>query len=197
MVMRPDDFTEKIAGILVARKVISAQEGENLKKSFAESSHDNFTDFLLEEGLVDKENILIALGDYYQVPYFDVEGHFFDHLLVADFPKDVLLRNEVIPLEIEQNVLVVVAADPSNAELLPILGKYAPNDIQCNVGIGLDIQDAIKEFYEKSLTDIDRSDDTYEALEEEEELEEIHQLEEEEENFEQEDEEEEEKQDLI
>ena len=109
--MPHDDFAQKIADSLVKHTVISEKEARDLQAAFSESDHDNFTDFLLEEGLVDKEHVLIALSEYYQVPYMDVEGEFFDHLLLRDFPKDYLLRFEIIPYEIDQNMMIVVAAD--------------------------------------------------------------------------------------
>lgn len=164
-----NDFTQKIAEILVKNKAVSSKEAADLQAAFSESDHNIFTDFLYEEGLVDKEQILIALGQYYQVPYFDTDGYFFDHLLLRDFPKDFLLRNNIIPLEIDQNVLVFVAADPSNPDLLSEIGKYAPYDIQFYVSVALDIQEAIKEFYDKSLTDpddmLDRNDEVLEESE--------------------------------
>lgn len=72
---------------------------------------------------------------------------------------------------------MVVASDPSKPELLSALGQYASEDIEFYVGIGLDIQDSIKEFYDKSLTEPDDMTDHREDIEEEEELNEIHELE--------------------
>lgn len=146
-------FAQGISDILVKQSVISAQEAEDLQKSFAQSSHDWFVEFLLEEDLVDKEDILKALSTYYKVPSFDVEGYFFDHLLVRDFPKDFLLRHTIIPVEIDQDILVLVASDPSDQSLLSNLRKYTDDDIQFYVGIARDIEDAIKEYYDKSITD--------------------------------------------
>ncbi|MCL5875765.1 MAG: hypothetical protein M1114_04800 [Candidatus Dependentiae bacterium] len=146
-------FAQGISDILVKQSVISAQEADDLQKSFAQSSHDWFVEFLLEEDLVDKEDILKALSTYYKVPFFDVEGYFFDHLLVRDFPKDFLLRHNIIPVEIDQDILVFVASDPSDQSLLSNLRKYTDDDIQFYVGIARDIEDAVKEYYDKSITD--------------------------------------------
>lgn len=173
-----NDFEKKVCDILVALKAVSASEGHDLQTSFAESDHDNFVDFLIEENLVEKEIVLKALSQYYKVPPFDVDGYFFDHLLLRDFPKDFLLRNEIIPLEIDQEVLMIVASDPSNPELPPALAQYASEDVEFYVGIALDIQDAIKEFYDKSLTEPDDMTDPLEDIEEEEELNDMHELEE-------------------
>ena len=116
-------FAQEISALLAKNKVISAAEAENLQKGFSQSSHDWFVEFLLEESLVDKEEILKALSSYYQVPSFDVAGYFFDHLLVRDFPKDFLLRNNIIPVEIDEDILMIAASDPSNEDLLPRIKK--------------------------------------------------------------------------
>ncbi len=169
-------FAQGLTSILVKQSVISEQEAEDLQKGFARSSHDWFVEFLLEEAFVDKENILKALSTYYQVPFFDVEGHFFDHLLVRDFPKGFLLRHNMIPMEIDEDILVFVVADPSNPSLLSDLRKYTDDDIQFYVGIARDIEDAVKEYYDKSLTDdydlvedLESEDEEHEDLKEAEE----------------------------
>lgn len=168
MAAQREQFAQKLSEILMSQQVISAQEATDLQKAFAESSHDAFVEFLLDEDLVEREYLLRALSQYYQVPFFDVNGYFFDHQLVKDFPKDLLLRHGAIPLEIDQNMLIVVTCEPDNQQLVPELNKYAPYDIQLMVGIRRDIEDAIKEFYDKSIQEYTDVDDEVELEEEEE-----------------------------
>lgn len=153
-------FVEEICSILQKNKVISSQEATDLKKSFANRSQIAFDDFLLEEGLVEKEAILKALSEYYQVPSMDPVGYFFDHYLLIKFPKDVLLRNLILPIEVLQDTILMVAAnDPSNENLLPLLGKYVSYDIQFRVAIASEIVESVEDFYDKSLTDLPLDDD--------------------------------------
>lgn len=167
------DFAKQLSALLVKQQSISQVEGEHLQTEFEKSSHDWFVEFLLEEGLVEKSDILRALSTHYQVPAFDANGFFFDHMLVRDFPKDFLLRNSIIPVEIDQDILMIVAADPSREDLLPLLGQYTADDIEFYVGIKRDIDDAIKEYYDASLTDdYDLVEDLESEDEEREELEE-------------------------
>jgi general secretion pathway protein E len=164
-----ETFAQALCAILVKHNVISEAEGRSMQRSFKNSSKENFDDFLLSEGLVDEEDVLKALGDYYQVPPVDVTGYFFDTVLLRNFPKDFLLRNRIIPLEMEDDILVIVASEPDNPDLLPALGAYTSEDIRFNVGLSIDITDAIKEYYDKSLTDLlDEGDYTDEKLEEKE-----------------------------
>lgn len=149
-----ETFAQELCEILVSHHVIDEAEGRALQRSFKNSEKENFDDFLLEEGLVEEAVLLRALGEYYQVPPVDVTGYFFDTQLLRNFPKDFLLRNRIIPIEMEDDIMVMVASDPDNADLLPAIGAYTSEDIQFRVGLGRDIADAVKEFYDKSPTDL-------------------------------------------
>ena len=169
---KSEKFVEAICSILEKNDVIAEREAVDLNRLFKESLYDDFEDFLLQEGLVQKDDLLKALSVHYKVPPFDVMGHFFDHYLVVRFPKDFLLRNEIIPLqELNENMLVVVAANPDDESLLPEIGRFDSSDIQFMVGIGEDITEAIEEFYDQSLQVTDDFD--YISAEEEEEAREL------------------------
>ncbi len=147
-----EKFVNGLCTILEKNKIFTLQESNDAKKLFKAESEDEFDNFLLQEELVEKEDLLKALSTYYNVPSFDVIGHFFDHSLVIKFPRDFLLRNEIIPLqELNDNMLVIVAADPSDDSLLPNIGNYMSSDIQFMVGIGEDIIETVEEFYDPSL----------------------------------------------
>lgn len=149
---KSEKFVESICSILEKNNVVAEKESVDLKRLFRESLYDDFEDFLLQEGLVQKDDLLKALSIYYKVPPFDVMGHFFDHYLVVRFPKDFLLRNAIIPLqELNENMLVVVAANPDDESLLPEIGNFDSSDIQFMVGIAEDIIEAVEEFYDQSL----------------------------------------------
>ena len=164
-----ETFAQALCQILVRQQVVSEAEGRALQRSFKNSEKENFDDFLLEEGLVEEVTLLRALSEYYQVPPVDVSGYFFDHQLLRNFPKDFLLRNRIIPLEMEDDIIIMAASEPDNADLLSSIGAYTSEDIQFRVGLSRDITDAVKEFYDKSPTDLlDDQGALEEQLEEEE-----------------------------
>lgn len=154
------NFIHEICSFLVEREIITHKQAEDWQKAFTESSVESFTNFLLEEGLIEKSHLLEALSAYYQVPFFDADGHFFDHALVHRFPKGVLLRNECVPLLVDDgNILIMVAAVPGNPDLLPIIGRYVSYDVRFMVGIARDICEAVKEFHEEALTEVTKDDE--------------------------------------
>ena len=146
-------FVEKFTDILAEQGAISQQENKDLEKSFKASAKPNFVDFLLEEGLASKEEIVKALATYYRVPSFDAQGYFFDHQLVTMFPQLTLKRYGFIPIEVDEGMMLVLASDPHNPELLPIIGQSVSYDIRFRVGIYQDIIDAIDEFYDTAPTE--------------------------------------------
>lgn len=151
-------FEQKLCSILVAKKVLTEKDAQELHQQFQDRSKETFDNFLLSEGLVTKENLLSALSEYYQVPSFDVVGHFFKHDLLREFPQDVLVHYGMIPLERDGELLVIVASQPDSDELLPELAEYVSDEIQFYVGIKNDIIDAVMEYYQDSPFVADEQD---------------------------------------
>jgi len=148
-----EQFVRDLSLILVKQKIFSEQEADVLQKSFKEASQEAFDEFLLDEGLIDKEDLLKALSQYYKTPAIDLAGYFFQTFLLRKFPKGVMIRNTFVPLEVDKNFMVVVAGEPSNPDLLSIIGKYLSYNIQFRVSIKQDIIDAIQEYYDESETE--------------------------------------------
>lgn len=132
--------------------ILKGRDAKALEQDFKKSGTSNFEDFLLEEELVSKEDLLDGLSAYYQVAAFDVNGEFFDHNLVRMFPKDVMLRNAFIPWQHDGDVLIVIAADPGDEAVPEIVGRFVSYDVTFVVGLARDIEDAIKEFYDEAVT---------------------------------------------
>lgn len=167
-----NNFEQKLTEILVKNKAISAQQAQELTQSFKKEDPETFEDYLLNSGLINKATLLKALSNYYQLPAFDVSGYLFEHDLLKEFPKDVMLRNRFIPVEADQDILIVVASMPSD-DLAVIIEKYVNNDVQFNVGLRRDIEDAVKEFYDESILDEPSEDPYYKTEEDTERIEKI------------------------
>jgi len=158
-------FAQDVSEILKRQKAVTPDEALALQKAFKDSEEQQFDEFLLEEGLVEEEALLKALAVYYQVPAFDVVGYFFDHNLLTKFPKDFLLREGFIPLEVENDILSVVAGEPNKDGFESMIRDYVSYDIVFMVGLRRDICDAVKEFYDVSPTEIDADQDLREGRE--------------------------------
>lgn len=147
------NIVDALCTILEKHKVLKQTDSDSLKKKFVDHNTRIFEDFLLEEGVVTKEQLLDALAELYEVPAVDARGVFFDHHLVRMFPKDVMKRNCFIPFERDGDVLIVIAHNPNNATLESIIGQSVSYDVTFFVGIPRAIIDAIEEYYDESPTE--------------------------------------------
>ncbi len=70
--------------------------------------------FYLKKRLIDREDLLRALSVYFQSSAFDVIGYlFFDTQLLHMFsPKIFCLRNAIIPREVDEEIMIMVASEP-------------------------------------------------------------------------------------
>lgn len=154
-------FVQRLTTSLLTNQAITQKEADSLVAMFHDRAKGRVDSFLLDEGMVDRETLLKALSDMYQVPFFDVNGYFFENELLQTFPREVLISKGIIPLQVDEDILIVVASNPEDPELLDIIGNSVSYDIQFNVGLRRDIMDAVEEYYEPSIIieDIDQFDD--------------------------------------
>ncbi len=151
-------FVQRLTTSLLANQAITQKEADSLVAMFHDRAKGRVDNFLLDEGMVDREELLKALSGVYQVPFFDVNGYFFEHELLHTFPKDMLIAKGIIPLQVDEDVLIVVASNPEDPELLDVIGHSVSYDIQFNVGIHRDIVDSIEEYYDQSIILDDEED---------------------------------------
>lgn len=144
-------FVSRFAEALVKKEIMKEPEAMSFVQEFHDRAKGNVVSFLLEEGLVEKEDILRALSSMYDVPSFDVRGYFFNHELLMHFPKDFLLENVVIPLEVEEDLLSVVVNNPEDEEAIAKIGDFVSYNVMVYVGIQEDICDAIEEYYDEDV----------------------------------------------
>lgn len=164
-----ETLLEGLVRILSKKGVMQTKEAAELQREFENHEAQYVEDFLLEEGLIDKEQLLFALQEFYGVQAVDVLGAIFDHDLLKMFPKDVLLRNRCIPYYRDGNILFVIASDPKNDDLDAKLREFVSYDIEFFVGIPMHIDMMVKDFYQDALYNVDYEENIDRAAEDEEE----------------------------
>lgn len=152
MIMKRNGFIEGLGVILTRHNLLAFDDLKSLTESFRRRDDIEFEDFLIEEEIVSKPELLEALSEYYNVPAFDVVGAFFDHQYLRLIPKSIMLKYLFIPYERTDDTLTVVAADPSDVHLRPVIGQYVTHNLNIVVGLAQDIRDTVREFYDKSIT---------------------------------------------
>ena len=77
--MTKQHFISRVAQAFVKLKVMSASEAESFEQEFSGRTKDRVDEFLLDEGIADRETLLKVLQSVYGVPSYDVRGYFFNH----------------------------------------------------------------------------------------------------------------------
>ncbi len=146
-----NELLERLVCALEKRDVLEPQDLEVLCQEFEQHEALSVQDFLLETGLVEKEELLGALEEVFGVKAIDVLGTMFDHTLIQSFPKGLLLRNNVIPYLQDGMVITVIAGNPEDEDIEERLREHVSNDIEFFVGIPQHIDIMIKDFYQDEL----------------------------------------------
>ena len=154
-------FVSRFAQALVKNDIMQEAEAQSFVKEFKGRAKGNVITFLLEEGLVEREDVLKALTSIFTVPSFDVSGHFFNHELLLLFPKEFLLKHCLIPLDIDEDILTVIINNPEDEKAIEEIGNYVNYNITVNVGIHDHIIDAIKQYYDEDVITSDIEDSQY------------------------------------
>ncbi len=156
-----ETFAKALTEILVGLKAITPDLARGMEDAFGRSSEEEFDNFILQEGFVNREQLLEALATYYKVPAIDVTGEFFDSLLLRNFPLDFLVRNAIIPMQEDENMLVVVAAEPEREGLESAIRTFSRFDVLYRVGLRQDIIDAAREYYDKAVNEVPEDQDLH------------------------------------
>lgn len=164
--MTKHHFVNRIAQAFVKLKVMSAVEAESFEKEFSGRSVERIDEFLLDEGIVDRENLLKVLQSVYNIPSNDVRGYFFNHQILMLFPRDFLVNKAFIPLDIDNDILTIVVSNPEDEETMGMIGDYVPYSVNVLVGIRRDIIDAIEEYYDEDVATSDIEDEDSEEVDE-------------------------------
>lgn len=146
------DFVAEFLGHCKKMDLLDEKKRKDLLKEFGNRSKDGFINFLLDEAYLSKHDVLTILSLVYKVPSFDTVGAFFNHDFIQQFPVDFMRSNSIIPYDEENDIMVVIAADPDQSGLVSRISEYTDAVIEFNVGLKRDIWDAIREFSDSSLT---------------------------------------------
>ena len=150
---------DTICALVVRKEWWTQKKADEIAATFRSRTMQSFIKGIIENNYLPKGKLLSILSEYYATPSFDVTGYFFSRDLLHQIPIDVLFRHEVIPLQVEENILEVIASDPANVDLVSTLRNFVSYDIQVLVGIGDDIKLAVREFYDKAPTQVTMDSD--------------------------------------
>lgn len=118
------------------QEAVESQDGRSLVKA------------LVELGYTTEEDIAKAVAKATNLPYLKLSTHKINPAAIALIPEDMARRYELIPIDIEDNKLVVAMSDPANVFAVDDLRIMTGYEIKPVVSTETDVVNAIAQNFQ-------------------------------------------------
>jgi len=136
-------YQRKMIGrILVDMGAITAAEIDLILEKLQVSGK-NFGSTGISEGLFTEEELAQALATQFQYDYVDLEDQVLDPELLSMLPTDVPIKYNLVPLELNDDTLVVAIADPTDV--------VAIDHLELQLGLSLQLKIASRSQIERLI----------------------------------------------
>ncbi|GAX61075.1 type II secretory system protein [Candidatus Scalindua japonica] len=143
----------KLADILVSEGVITE---EDLKKCLDEQKKSEvpFEQAALTTGLATRESIANALGNYYDVPYVDLDNYDIDTNILKVVSERLARKYKFLPLFKITNNLTIAISDPRNLYGIDEIRDILDCDIGVTVSSESQILQSLDKYYGSTVEDL-------------------------------------------
>jgi type IV pilus assembly protein PilB len=137
---------DKIAARLLEAGIITESQIEQAKDQ-QKSEGGSLGLALVRQGAVDEKTYTEFLGDVYNLPVIDLDGHDISDECISLIPSDVATKFQVLPVSRQGRVLTVAMSNPSNIFAIDDIKFITSLDVQPVVASEVAIKRAIDRFY--------------------------------------------------
>ncbi|MGI5827473.1 MAG: GspE/PulE family protein [Patescibacteria group bacterium] len=148
---------QTIADILLKKQVINQQVYDLIKTEQVNTGKDQEA-IILDRGLVDPRNLVLAKSEYYQIPFVDIRQTGSNPQALTLIPQTVAQRFVVFPYDYNpaEKKLFVAMENPVDIATLDFLENKSKCQVVPAFGVAEDIKTAIAEKYSQGLsTEVD------------------------------------------
>jgi general secretion pathway protein E len=146
----PDRTVKKSLGeMLIEENLITPAQLENALARQRQQGG-KLSDILLQQGLVKAEQLAIVLSIHLNLPLIDLKRHTVQPEALRLIPEDMARKHMLIPLDIVNDSLMVVMADPEDIRTIEDVKAQAKMRIEVALGVRSDIERAINLNYRSS-----------------------------------------------
>ncbi|MEM4368221.1 MAG: hypothetical protein QXO21_04350, partial [Candidatus Anstonellales archaeon] len=151
---------KRLGEILIEQKIIN-EEQLNKALKFQEQNHCLIGEALVKLGYATEEQIAVALSKQLAIPYASIQNQILkpeknqglENLIDEKFARD----NYVVPLFIENDVIAIALADPTNLILLDNIRAKTGMEVQTFISTKSQILKVIDQFYQAETRLIDQA----------------------------------------
>jgi type II secretory ATPase GspE/PulE/Tfp pilus assembly ATPase PilB-like protein len=140
---------QSLGEMLVEEKLITPEQLKN-SLTMQREQGGKLSDILVKEGLVKAETLAIILSIQLNLPLIDLKRHTIQPKALKLIPEDMARKHILIPLDIVNDSLMVVMADPEDIHTIEDVKAQAKMRVEVSLGVRSDIERAININYRSS-----------------------------------------------
>lgn len=136
----------QIGQLLVNKKIVSFEQLEEGLREQKKLGHFICT-VLVRLGFATQENVLLALSEQLNIPYLNLKNLDIDSLVIKKVSAKFASYYKIIPVKIDNNVLVIAMSDPLDVRVLDDIRLLLGMEVKGVLSSETDIQEAIRKHY--------------------------------------------------
>jgi len=140
---------KSLGDMLVEEKLITPEQMESAQVQQRQKGG-KLSDILLQQGLVKAEQLAIVLSIQLNLPLIDLKRHTVQPRALQLIPEEMARKHALIPLDIVNDSLMVVMADPEDIRTIEDIKAQAKMRVEVALGVRSDIERAINLNYRSS-----------------------------------------------
>ena len=147
-------FTDKtskksLGDMLVEEKLITPEQLESAL-AIQRQKGGKLGDILLNQRLVKAEELAVVLSIHLNLPLIDLKRHTVQPQALRLIPEEMARKHAFVPLDIVNDSLMVVMADPEDIRTIEDIKVQAKMRVEVALGVRSDIERAINIYYRSS-----------------------------------------------
>ncbi|MDO8489100.1 MAG: GspE/PulE family protein, partial [Candidatus Omnitrophota bacterium] len=135
-----------IGQLLISKGIITSEQLEEGLCEQEKTCHFICT-ILVRLGFTTQEKVLTALSEQLNIPYLNLKDRDIDPLVIKKVPAKFASYYKIIPVEIDNNVLVIAMIDPLDVRTLDDIRLLLGMEVRGVLSSETEIQEAIRKYY--------------------------------------------------
>ena len=140
------------ADILLKKKLIGPDQLAEAE-SIASATGIKLQDAIIKQQYLSANEVMSTIAEFYNMKFVDMSEITIAKSVIELVPESVARENVVIPLQLEDNTLELITADPTNYDTVQRLQFILNKEIRPVLAVQEQIQDAINRNYGQSETE--------------------------------------------
>ncbi len=138
---------------------ILTTQGTITKEQLAEALHLQRQDggllgeILIKLGYANEGEIVEAILTQYNIPYLSPDNYNINQSVIKLIPRDLVIEHCFIPVDINENFLLVIMANPFDKEIIGRIEEISKHKTKSFIATSSQIRKAIEKYYPKKNKD--------------------------------------------